>query len=1393
MTDILPVHCRRLTIAFHGYLIRPDMNNGKTHSMPIEDGWLRHWLVLGPCQALVTDRPALITAEKMPGLLLWGGEQNPDGWPEPGRAVPPRHNEWRLLESTGPTCSLGKPGEGTWPRWFYAATYLRVYEQVQVNLEISCNGCFMLRADGKPVSWHQGWPQSIDMPPNTAQLRLTEGCHLLLLKLTTYGSRPAFAMRLKDEQGNPLAGTEPVAVRTAPLQSMRLDLPSRGKRLSAPADMPSLCQAAKWDEEALPFSRSQKPWSESIPACRFRTLDGYRARWQTSVSSCYTQQELRLLCECENHRPSPIREPFPWLSDHVLILLDPEHSHSASRAVLLNLHGETWTRGVEEDAIAVETEAREHGWAGALRIPFHAVGKSSAPDRGERWGFNVVRVCPDASDGLTYWFAGDPHTGGLPETSDAPQADASAPWWPDRPALLGHLEFGNNDLKVETLELEKGEPGRHRLRITIDNHGGKARAFLHYCVTGTADTWPEPVLSESELEVGEKDWLLPASSHSGTTVTLGPLPPGRYNLLVEIEVPGRDFGQMATIPFRCPRELRDSSSGTVRSRPGGTSANAGSKQAKSWMFHLAEEPPHELLLTASGAWPDAGLMMHWNGQRLEPAYIDRTGSATHLLRAAVPASVVREGENELVVKSATETAAELPEIDDIRLRLCEDRQWNETEGKGLYRLRPADQFHLKGIPKLLSTSARGIPHEACAFVKVEEGQTISFPVLLDRPGGTLDITHADFSLEASFVVPHETESPPRCTVFVNGKEVDSAFSEKQCCFLDREPAGLWKARGDVSEDALRNGINKLKIEFVSIGAAWAFLYEVRLHEDRWDDPEVVDVPGAVSVREGWEIELRTDRPHTLQCTELPSHVETRFECPLEIRAGTAKLVFEALSPSAPAEAELEFEDVTTCFTTPAVQPRPPLLPRQRRSQVQTFTLKDGPLEVQLAAMRGRARLDGYPTFRVETSHVTLPHAPDNRAGSFEWLMDASLFLAGAECPDRAPQGFPAVTRRDGLPAADVALIDTTEGSGSLWTDGRPEPKLATVAAGLLTGAHFPGPAGPLFPEGPTGHFSGTPRDKYDIVAGSDIISGMNYYRLLVPAQTAIPPTLLDKLLTLVEEDGCSLVLNPTHAESLKSLDIKLAAPEKTRRACLHSTKGLAEETIVAQSARYSVLETAPEEVLATCEPDGQVMMGRWGRGKGNVYVIATDIARGKAEQGLFGQCMNRIVRLHGHSVCCNDELIKLSPFPEAPEFRPQDSFASEESDLPPQRIYAAHCGWWKRPRESVECSFTIRDRQLPLVWAQDNLQAVYITGQIAVAPEDSGCYIEGASQREAGYEIQVRGNGSHGIIVLPLIGRVEALSCRGEYLEFDPVRSGTHAVRVTLDVYGLARFQVTIE
>ena len=1367
------------------------MSSAKTHSRAVEDGWICHWLVLGPFEALITDRPALVTPDRMPGLLHWGGEQNPDGWPEVGRTVPSQHREWHLLSSAGPTCSLEKPHDGSWPRWFYLAAYLRAYEQIRATLELSCNGCFMLRSDGSPILWHQGWPRNIDMPAHTGELVLSEGCHLLLLKLVTHGRRPAFALRLKDQEGNPLTGKHPVALRTAPLQSMTLDLPARGKKLSAQSDMPSLCVAAKSLEKSQSLSRREKPWADSVPACRFRSPDGYRARWQTSVSLSYTNEELRILCECENHRQSIVREPMPWLSDHVLLLLDPDHSHTRSRAVLINLHGETWTRCIPGDRLETRIETRDHGWAGLLRIPFKALGKSCAPDRGERWGFNAVRVCPDASDGLTFWFNGNHHTPTHRETLTA-ESETDTPWWPDRPESLGHLEFGENDLTVKKTAIKRAETGRFQLRAAINNENGKARAFLRYSITGTADTWPAPVRSESTLDSGEKSWLLPVGARSSTTVPLSPLPPGHYCIEIRMEVPGRDFGQTVTIPFTSPRELRDKTGGKTRARPGGGTTD-GTDRARAWTFYLAEEPPHELLLRVHGRWDEDVPVLHWNGHPLQPEHICAADSEHRVLQAAVPVSAMCEGENELVMKSARHDLEDLPAVDEVRLRLCEAGNRNVTEGTRVYHFDPAGSSCARGTRKLVSTSPRGVPHENCEVTELESGRTMSFPVLLDRPGGTLDVSHSDFWLQVAFILPEDSASaPPPLRLRMNERHLETTATEKMPCFLEHNPATRCTIQARVPEDALRNGINTLELRCDNLRAGPAWLHELILKEQRWDDPQVAKMPRSVSVRQRWAAELRTDRPHTLRRISLPSHVKPAFDCPLEIAPGTTSLTFESLNPAPPLEAELDFDEVTVRFTIPPVQPRPSLLQSTSAGDLPAFTLTDGSIEMQLAAMRGRTRSQGCPRFRVRTDRLTVPHAPDSRASSFERLLEASLFLAGAETSQDIPDGFPAVRRRDGLPAAEIALIDTAGDPDAPCQNGRPDPPLQTVASALLPGTHFPGPAGPLFPEDPTGHFNGTPWGKFDILAGRDVTAQTHAYRFLVPAQTALDPELLERLQTVVE-NGSSIVLTPAHSAALKTFGIDPGAPASARRVRLHGIGKLPEETVLVRAARYSVLNSDPDEVLGSCEPEGHALVGKWRRGRGSVFVICVNPLHGPAEEKLFGQCLERLQQFQPPPVHCDHDLVNLSVFPEEPEFYSAESTAGRQNGLPPLRIYAVHCGWWQPAPERVECILTIRDREMPLQWPAHSVQAVYATTQAGVAPQDPYCYVESIGRRESGCEIQVRGNGTHDIIVLPLSGRIAAARCHGKELTTRPVNAGSPAVRVTLEASGLTRFQIITE
>jgi len=1356
--------------------------------------------LLGPFERLVPDLPPLIPVEKMPGLLLWGGERSPDRWPQEGLAVPPGGERWRRSTFEEPVCRLPVDGAGRWPRWFYAAAYLRCHERFRGSLAMHCEGCFLLRVASRPVLWHLGWPRPRNMPPAHAPLDLPEGCHLLLLKLISYGRPLRFGTRLTDLDGRPVHGRRPIAVRTSPLQGMRLNVPSRGKRLPARADVPTLCAAGRAEEGQIAADPRSAAWSKGNTAASFRCLDGKRARWQTAVSFAYTETALHALFECENHRPCTEGEPLPWLSDHVVLLLDPGHSHERSVAILLNLNGELWARGIDLAAIESDVQRTGDGWVGMLKIPFDSLPGTQPPREGERWGVNLLRICPDSSDGITYWSDALLHwdTEELVPGSAGPGAAAGRFDWPlslTLPGRFGHLEFGQNQIRIEKAALGQESPGRLQVRLSVGNRGGKARAFLRYEVEGCADVWPSTVGRMQRLQSGRKAWLLPARSRTSGSVTLEPVPPGCYAIRMRIEVPGRNFVQSLAIPFLARREL---CSGEGQVFDGGAPAGARARSEtveRRWNFYLAEKPPHELLLTLRGSGPRGRMRAAWNGNALglsdPPDETQPWQSEAHL-----PPAFINEGANRLEIVASAPGGEEVPKIEQVRLRLCEKGLRDIEAGRYVYEC----SFDAAGPPcaewALLSREGGGVPHRAAQLVPMQEGRPLRFPLLLDRPGGTLELTHAEFRLEIGVLLAESADrtEPLPLQVELNGEELQIESFRSQPCFLERRRAVLWHYVAPVPERLPRNGVNYVALSAASLGDGPAFLEGIRLTEGRWDDPEVVGVPRVIRVGDRFNVKLRTDRPHALTCCELPPYLGARFECPLAIGAGETELEFEARAPGVPTRAVIRLDEGLACFTSPAILPgrRAPWAARASRSPV--FHLADGPQELYLSAIRGRLRQEGRDEFAVAFDGVTIPYGSERQMRAFRSLLHRTAFLSGADVSEEVADALPALHRRDGLPAVEVAVLT---GQAEVDLDRLacdPQGAVKGLRASLLAGAAFPGPGGPLFPDGPTGHFSGTPRGKFDVIGPPSAAEALRGYRVLLVEEGAASGALASELLGRLVEEGAAVLLSAADGEALARFGISQGRPVRAKRVRFASGDKDRDGLEVAAGGKYLTPGSEPDVAHAALEPSGSVALGEWRRGRGSVFVAAAPLCGGCGELQFRSCCFDHIVRKRAPFLWCDNELVSFGVFPQqgAAAVLPAGAGGGSGLSFPSSRIYLTDVNWWFEDGQPVACTLFIGGLPLPLQWPAGRVKAVFLSGELVLTDAQDALYFETASRRERGYEVQVRGSGRGDIMALPTVGQVCSVTSMGQDIPFRPVDAQTSAVRFDLEVAGMRRFELEI-
>lgn len=1366
-------------------------------SRNVMDGWIRTWLTLGPFECGVTELPRTLRWEQMQGLLHWGGERPPRGLPRSGAKVPPEGCRWRRVSFPGSLCTPEVPEWGAWPRWLYAAVYLDAAEDISARVEVCCQGCFMMRLGGRPVLWYFGWPLSADAPPKETELLLSKGTGLMLFKLIWYGGEPCFGIRLTDSVGTPLGRVSPLRVLLEPPRGMRAGTRKRPTRRPARRRAPTTC-AAPTIAAPLPSDvRDAATRTGCLPARDFRCEDGTCARLGTTVYPVCTDAAVWFVLECETREPPEHTEPLAELSDHVILLLDTAHAHRERVKVLVTRQGQVESEGIPNEDVEACAEPDENGWRALVALPFAALGLDDAPPCGQQWGVNFIRVCPESGDGPTFWSGAPLHWDDetlLP--GDGPhRASIQALRAVERAALperYGHLVFGGAGTRLERATVESSKPGRPRVRVTINNPEGKAKFFVTYRVVGKLYLWPDRHQEPRCLQSGQKTRLLPPRSRATCTIVLEPLPPGDYSIELEVEIPGRDFSQTLQVPFSCPRELTWQR--TTKRQKRRRAKQPPTTQSEGIVeFFLPEAPRHEFLLAleCAGAAEDAAFS--WNGTALTPSAV-RTLEGGEWVEIPVPSELVNPGQNRLEVVADDVADGSVPCVRTARLRLEEAGSWDAERGLRSYSISPRGMrpHAARWLP--FADSERAAVHRLGEFLPCAGLQSLDLPALLDRSGATLEHAHREFSLEAPIVVSGtalEALTAPTCTV--NGSEVALAQSPPRTVIVDGRKAALVAFTAPLSEHTLRNGLSTIVLHLREFAGFDALLGTVTLSETRWDDPEVIHVPSAVTAGSRFEMVVRTDRPHKLQALDLPGYVGQLFELPLRLPPGEHSLGFAAHRTGIARRASLRFEDALSLLITPASLPHT----RGNEADAPTYALSDGPLEVCYAAIRGQLRSEGREAFRVALDQLTIPSGSPEQVVRFASLLRRATFLAGGvlevgEPSEGAEFSSPPPSHwgRRGLPIAEAAVVVAPEDSvpdALIWS---PPVAVKALSLAMLRGQGFPGPNGPVCPCGPTGHFAGTPLGKFDVVASEPPQGALESYGLLVLGVEHPPPALLLRLRNHVEKNGASLVCSAQQPEALEAFGISGGALSRARM--LRFTGGERRHLAVHDGLTYVRLE--PEHTHGVFEPSGDAALGAWRCGEGTVFVTAGQDGTYAALTVFTAACLEHIIGPRAR-VRCDNPLVNLSVYLDSP--KPWAPACSGEQPTPPSvspppmRIYLTDTCWWSAQTRPAQCTLDISGTPLPLQWPADRIKMLYLFDEVALTDTQDALFFERAARRQDCCEIYVLGSGAHSIIACSLGRGISAVNVDGQNVDFST--DDERCIRFGANIEGRAILRLSLK
>ena len=1334
---------------------------GTTHSKPLHDGRIPDWLLLGPRAARHTGDAPLVPPEHMPGLRRWGGERHPDGWPREGERVPPDGLVWRRVSADGPVIEEPAGGDGRWPRWMYAATYLRTYGSFAGRLSLRCRGSYVLRVASRPVLSHFGWPRPLEKPPETAELRVPDGCHLVLLKLISYGQPFAFSVRLRDADGRPVDGRRPLAARTVPLQSMRLDVPARGKRRDSPERKPELCTCAAVEEGEPGPSMGTPRWASDAPAGAFRTADGRLERGGTTVHAGYTDSSLYLLWRGFNPRPPADPEPAPWLLDHCVAMLDAGHEHSDPAAVLINRRGEVWSPDV--DCARVESEVEDDGehWSALLRIPLEVLGVQGAPHTGERWGVNFMRVCPELSDGPAFWTFKRPHWDSqqfMPreparsgETVDPHELYA-------RPECYGHMEFGTPQVHTREVAVRHSLPGRPELQVKMKNDGGRGRLYAEAQAAGTAESWPEPMRHEATFDEVTADRMLKQGSSITMSVPLGDLPPGDYRVTYSLRVPGRAFRQRGSIPFRIPREL------DLTPRDGEEAPERDDRVTSEADLVLADPLPAGLLFRAE--LPDGGAeaKVTWNGERLE------CSGQNGWLQAHVPVSAARRGNNRVVVSADRR-------VERMRVRLHERMRRDLGRGRTTYTVFPGE-FDGEGV-EIRAGAVEECPVSVDALPLLPAGNW-NLPFLLDRPGAGAPGSHSDFELSVRAFNATGDEAPP--DVAVNDMPLDIADTSSSRGGLDGSAVEMREFDYPVPREVAQNGLNVLVVDVPEP----LLVQNVILRESNLDDPQVTGVPMEVVCGELFEVELFTASSRQLTGIDLPRGIEADFELPRELDEGINKLACRGTLPVSFGRGCLRLGDTSACFQSPRIVAGNSSL--GRASDLPHFRVEAGPLQVHLAAARGRARRAGADGFTMSLMPGSMPHHSGEAAEKLEAMLGRAFFVGGAESHG-APQGdLPASYRREGLPRAETAVLAGEEGDvlrSGWWYD---YPAVHAAACGLLAGPEFPGCGSPIYPRAGTGHFHGTPEGTFDVLPRDCPPHVAGGYRLLVMGYGAdMDPAAVEEL---VCGEGAWLLVTADAREILERFGIRTGETKRTERVRFAGGGRFSGDDMGLESSgvTYQTVEPRPDTVHAVAEPEGGVFFGNWRRGEGRLFVLPT--VHPEDAVPLLGQAMRCTVRsLPPVFRFSGGERVAFSVYPEDAE--EWTLFCRDPgAGFPLCRIYLADMKF-ESASGTGECRLEAGEDALP-VELDGAIASVFAARDLMMTAQNGEIYFDSLAPRPDGYEVLVRGRGAGKVTLLPLSGTVRSVEIGGEQQDCRQHPENSGAVTFELDATPCTRFQVKL-
>jgi hypothetical protein len=319
---------------------------------------------------------------------------------------------------------------------------------------------------------------------------------------------------------------------------------------------------------------------------------------------------------------------------------------------------------------------------------------------------------------------------------------------------------------------------------------------------------------------------------------------------------------------------------------------------------------------------------------------------------------------------------------------------------------------------------------------------------------------------------------------------------------------------------------------------------------------------------------------------------------------------------------------------------------------------------------------------------------------------------------------------------------------------------------------------------------------FDVLPARSGPGAMARYRLLVLDRTALERVDVGLLEDMVRAEGLWLLASPDAGELLQRFHISCDEGGTTRRARIVTERGCSGGRVPfgAAEVEYCGLSPAPETAHAVADPGGAPLLGEWRRGRGRVFVSAC--GHGREALAFQSRCIERCVRLLPPVFQCDEENICFGAYPEDEEawtlFWNEGDGAGERR-VPPVRLYLAQVAENGSAGGVVRATLRVRNRRMPLEWPAGGVGNVFAAGGVVLHSRRRDVYFERATGREAGYEVLARGRGETGITLVSLSGRVRAIECGGEDIEFSAHPECARAVQFRLRMTAVTRFRVSLE